>query len=147
MEFWEQYRDEFPVTEHWAYLNHAAVAPLSRRAAAAMEGTIQDVCRHGVVHHQDWDRVFAALRSSAARLIGAAPEEVAIVKNTTEGLSMVANGLDWRPGDVLVAVEGEFPANYYPWRNLEKRGVEVRWIPQRGGRIDLDELEIGRAHV
>jgi selenocysteine lyase/cysteine desulfurase len=141
MEFWEQYRPEFPVTERWAYMNHAAVAPLSRRAAAAMQGAIEDVCRNGVANHKDWDQVYSSLRSSAARLIGATADEIAIIKNTTEGLSVAANGLDWRPGDVAVAVEGEFPANYYPWQHLHKRGVDVRWVAQRGGRIELEDLD------
>ncbi|HYM13504.1 MAG TPA: aminotransferase class V-fold PLP-dependent enzyme, partial [Bryobacterales bacterium] len=141
MEFWEQYRSEFPVTERWAYMNHAAVAPLSRRAATAMQGTIEDVCRNGVTNHKDWDQVYSSLRSSAARLIGATADEIAIIKNTTEGLAVVANGINWRPGDVAVAVEGEFPANYYPWQHLQKRGVSVRWAPQRGGRVELEDLD------
>jgi cysteine desulfurase/selenocysteine lyase len=106
-----------------------------------MQGAVEDVARHGVAHHQCWDQVYAGLRASAARLIGAAPDEIAIVKNTTEGLSIVANGLDWRPGDVLAAVEGEFPANYYPWKHLENRGVRVRWVPQRNGRVELADLD------
>jgi cysteine desulfurase/selenocysteine lyase len=141
MDFWTEYRREFPVTERWAYMNHAAVAPLSRRAAAAMQGTVEDVCRNGVVHHRHWDQVYDGLRSAAARLIGATAGEIAILKNTTEGLAVVANGIKWRPGDVVVGVESEFPANYYPWRNLEKLGVEFRWVPQREGRIDLAELD------
>jgi cysteine desulfurase/selenocysteine lyase len=141
MEFWQSYRREFPVTERWAYMNHAAVAPVSRRAAAAMQGAVEDVCRHGLVHHRHWYQVYDGLRGAAARLVGADPGEIAILKNTTEGLAVVANGLDWRPGDVVVGVEGEFPANYYPWQNLEKRGVKTRWVPQREGCIELEDLD------
>ncbi|MBI3697642.1 MAG: aminotransferase class V-fold PLP-dependent enzyme [Acidobacteria bacterium] len=141
MSFWKYYRREFPVVKHWAYMNHAAVAPLSRRAAAAMQGTVEDVCRHGPAHYQHWEQVYASLRESSARMIGAAPEEIAIVKNTTEGLAVVANGLNWRPGDIVVGVEGEFPANFYPWQHLQNRGVEMRWVPQRGGRVELEDLD------
>ncbi len=141
MEFWEQYRREFPITEHWVYMDHAAVAPLCRRAASAMKGTVEDVCRNGVAHHSHWSQVYAGLRESAARLIGATASEIAIIKNTTAGLLVVANGLDWRPGDSMVAVEGEFPANRYPWQHLQKRGVEVRWAPQREGRVALEDLD------
>src|SRR5258706_1020910 len=140
MPFWEQYRSEFPVTETWAYMNHAAVCPLSRRAAAAMQGSVEDVTRHGAMHYKSWAEAYAGLRASTARMIGATPDEIAIVKNTTEGLSIIANGLNWRAGDVLVAVEGEFPANYYPWEQLKKRGVEVRLVPQREGRIELEDI-------
>ncbi len=141
MDFSTPYRREFPVTREWAYMNHAAVAPLSQRAASAMQRAVEDVCRHGVAHHSLWQQAVAGLREAAARLIGAVPEEIAIVKNTTEGLSLVANGLDWRPGDAMVAVEREFPANYYPWKALEKRGVSVRWVPQRQGRVELEDLD------
>jgi cysteine desulfurase/selenocysteine lyase len=140
MPFWDQYRSEFPVTETWAYMNHAAVCPLSRRAAVAMQGSVEDVTRHGAMHYKCWSEAYTGLRASTARMIGATPGEIAIVKNTTEGLSIVANGLNWRPGDVLVAVEGEFPANYYPWDHLKKRGVEVRLVPQREGRIELEDI-------
>lgn len=141
MEFWETYRREYPVTEKWIYLNHAAVAPLCRRAASAMQGSAEDVCRNGPANYRHWEDTISALRASAARLIGASAGEIALVKNTTEGLSIVANGLDWRPGDVMVAVESEFPANYYPWWNLQKRGVQVRLAPQRRGTVALDDLD------
>ena len=141
MQFWERYRAEFPVTRRWAYMNHAAVAPLSRRAANAIQGIVEDVALHGAAYSRHWDETYEGVRRSAARMIGAKAEEIAIVKNTTEGLAMVANGLAWRPNDAVVGVEGEFPANYYPWENLKKRGVEVRWVPQRQGRIDLYDLD------
>jgi selenocysteine lyase/cysteine desulfurase len=141
MEFWEHYRREFPVTRQWIYMNHAAVSPLPRRAAQAMRGSIEDVSLHGVVHHRRWTEACEALRSSAARLIGSSAEEIAIVKNTSEGLAIVANGIDWRPGDVVVGVEGEFPANYYPWCNLQKRGVKLRWVQQRRGAVLLEDLD------
>jgi selenocysteine lyase/cysteine desulfurase len=141
MDYWERYRAEFPVTRRWAYMNHAAVAPLSGRAAVAMQGLVEDLARHGAAHSRYWEETYEAVRRAAARLVGALPADVAIVKNTTEGLSFIANGLDWRPGDAMVGVAGEFPANYFPWENLRRRGVEVRSVPQRQGRIELDDLD------
>jgi cysteine desulfurase/selenocysteine lyase len=61
-------------------------------------------------------------------MINATPEEIAIVKNTSEGIATAAIGLEWKAGDVVVAFEEEFPSNYYPWKRLEARGVEVRWL-------------------
>src|SRR6185437_4120810 len=60
--------------------------------------------------------------------INASPEEIAIVKNTSEGISTVALGFDWRPGDRIIAFQEEFPSNYYSWLRLEKRGVELTWF-------------------
>lgn len=125
---WERYADQFPVTERLIYLNHAAVAPLVKRAADAMKGLAEEACAHGSFHYASWLETYAGLREAAARLIGASAGEIAIVKNTSEGIATVANGLDWRPGDSVVAFREEFPANYFPWVRLEKRGVRLRWL-------------------
>jgi selenocysteine lyase/cysteine desulfurase len=125
---YRQYRDEFPVTRELIYLNHAAVTPLCKRAADAMKALAEDACQFGSLHYGDWMESYAGLRKATARLINAAPGEIAIVKNTSEGIATVALGLDWKPGDRVVAFREEFPANFYPWLRLEKRGVEITWL-------------------
>jgi selenocysteine lyase/cysteine desulfurase len=125
---WERYRSEFPVTKNLIYLNHAAVAPLSLRAAAAMHGLAQDALDFGSLHYADWMAAYEGVRSATARLINADPREIAIVKNTSEGIATVAMGIRWKAGDVVVAFEEEFPSNFYPWKRLEAVGVEVRWL-------------------
>jgi selenocysteine lyase/cysteine desulfurase len=135
------YRREFPVTENYVYFNHASVAPLPRRAARAMQDLAAEVMQHGSVGFRSWGGATEGVREAGARLIGAAPDEMAITKNTSEGLAVVANGLDWRPGDVMVGIEDEFPANYFPWVQLGRQGVDVRWLKLRGGRIELDEID------
>ena len=125
---YQQYGSEFPVTQHLIYLNHAAVAPPCRRAAEAMKALADDACAFGTLHYGDWLGTYEGLRQAAARLINAAPEEIAIVKNTSEGISTIAIGFDWRPGDRVIAFREEFPSNYYPWLRLEKRGVRLTWL-------------------
>ena len=125
---WLRYREYFPVTQHLIYLHHAGVAPLSRPAADAMRELADDASRFGSFHYDAWLGTYDALRGSAARLIGADPGEIALVKNTSEGIATVAIGLDWRPGDKVVAFKEEFPANYFPWKRLEARGVRVQWL-------------------
>ena len=125
---WQKYRDQFPVTERLVYLNHAAVTPLCLRAAEAMQNLAQDALEFGSEHYQKWMETYQGLRVSAARLINATPAEIAIVKNTSEGIATVATGIAWKPGDVVVAFEEEFPANFYPWKRLESSGIEVRWL-------------------
>ena len=122
------YRDEFPVTGNLVYLNHAAVAPLCRRAAKAMSDLADQACRFGSLHYDTWMDCYAGLRSATARLIGAKASEIAIVKNTSEGIATVALGLEWKPGDRVIAFKEEFPANYYPWLRLEARGVQIEWL-------------------
>src|SRR5580693_2028601 len=128
MELWQKYRHQFPVTERLIYLNHAAVTPLCRPAAKAMQSLAQDALEYGSEHYQKWMETYEGIRRSTASLINATPAEIAIVKNTSEGIATVASGMAWKPGDVVVAFEEEFPSNFYPWKRLESRGVEVRWL-------------------
>jgi cysteine desulfurase / selenocysteine lyase len=120
------YRDLFPSTRNLTYFNHAAVGPLSMRAYEAMEGHARDQRDFGALHWKAWYAEIDRLRESAARLIGATPEEIAILKNTSEGVSFVANGLRWEKGDNVVTTALEFPSNWTPWKRLEERGVECR---------------------
>jgi selenocysteine lyase/cysteine desulfurase len=123
-----RHREEFPVTKELIYLNHAAVAPLCRRSADAIRWLADDACQFGSLHYDKWMDAYAGLRRAAARLINASPEEIAIVKNTSEGIATVALGLDWKAGDRVIAFKEEFPSNYYPWLRLERRGVEITWL-------------------
>ena len=125
----QQYRSEFPVTERLVYCNHAGVAPLCRRSADAMKRLADDVLLHGSYHYDQWLDAYEGLRVAAARLIGAEKAEIAIVKNTSEGIATVAMGLDWQSGDKIVAFREEFPANFFPWKRLEEaKGVRIEWL-------------------
>jgi len=127
-ELWKRYRPEFPVTDRLIYLNHAAVAPLPRRVADAMKKFADDACHFGSIHYQTWMDCYENIRVATARLIGATREEIALVKNTSEGICTIAGGLDWKPGDHVVAFREEFPANIYPWKRLEAKRVQVDWL-------------------
>lgn len=120
------FRDLFPVTRNLVYFNHAAVGPLSVRAYEAMERHARDQREFGALRWRDWYAEIDRLRESAARLIGATAEEIAILKNTSEGISFVAGGLRWREGDNVITTALEFPSNWTPWKRLESRGVECR---------------------
>jgi selenocysteine lyase/cysteine desulfurase len=122
-------RAQFPVTESLIYLNHAAVSPLVRPAADAMKRFSDDGMLFGSAHYQEWLDTYQGVRDATARLINAAPSEVALMKNTSEGIATIAMGIDWRPGDRIVAFTEEFPANQYPWRRLEQsKGVKIEWL-------------------
>lgn len=128
LSLWERYAHQFPVREKLIYLNHAAVAPLCRPAAEAMQWLADDCMTHGSLHYDKWLACYDGLRSAAARLIHSDSSEIALMKNTSEGIATIAMGLDWRPGDRIVAFREEFPANYYPWKRLEQKGVAVTWL-------------------
>ncbi len=100
---WETYREDFPVASRLIYLNHAAVAPLCAPAAAAMKELAEDAWMYGSFHYDQWLAAYEGLRLAAARMLNAHRDEIAIVKNTSEGIATVALGIDWRPGDRVVA--------------------------------------------
>jgi selenocysteine lyase/cysteine desulfurase len=131
----------FPVTRNLVYFNHAAVGPLSTRATEAIEKQARDQRDFGALHWREWYAELARFRESAARLIGAQPSEIAILKNTSEGISFVAEGLRWREGDNIVTTDLEFPSNSTPWRRLDRRGVECRIVESRDGAYTADDVE------
>ncbi|MBL8233414.1 MAG: aminotransferase class V-fold PLP-dependent enzyme [Bryobacterales bacterium] len=136
---WSLYRDEFPVTERYVYLNHAAVAPLSRRASGAMTRLSEDCLLHGSYHYDEWLAAYERFRHAAAALIHASAGEIAITKNTSEGIATVALGMRWNAGDKVVAFLEEFPANLYPWKRLEATGVHVEWLSIYDSLDHIDE--------
>lgn len=137
---WEEFRRQMPVTKKWAYLDHAAVAPLPGPTRAALARWAQDAAENGDISCPAWSRQVEELRALAAELIGAKLAEIALVRNTTEGINLVAEGFPWRPGDNCVTLADEFPSNQYPWMNLADRGVETRRVPTDEGRVDLGRL-------
>lgn len=133
-------RDQFPVTAACVYFDHAGVAPVSRRVADATAAFIADARDFGRLHYPAWEARAEAVRAAAGRLIGAAADEIAFVASTSDGLSSIATALDWRAGDSVVAVDGEFPANVYPWWALRRVGVETRLAPTIDGRLSVDAV-------
>ena len=137
----EQLRALFSITKRAVYLNHAAVSPPSITTIAAVEAQLADVRENGSINFRSWLVVKERARQLAAGMLGARPEQVAFMRNTSDGLSTIANGLAWQPGDNLVTFRNEFPSNIYPWLRLrDTLGVEVRFCEERNGRIDLDEF-------
>jgi len=131
-------RAVFPVTRNFAYLNTAAVGPLSTRARNAMRGLLRDQCEHGAANYGDWFAEYDRCREAAARLLGASPDEIALVANTSSGISTVAQGVHAGAGDNVVIPDAEFPANVYPWMALP--GVEVRRVAKRDGRLRVEDV-------
>lgn len=134
-------RGLFPTTRTNAFLNHAGIAPLSKPVAEAMQQNIAWRLELGATsrrEEEDWPTTHA--RRSLARLIGADEAEICLTRNTSHGLNIVAAGLPWQPGDNVVTAETEFPANVYPWKNLERQGVRVRFAPAQDNRILVEDV-------
>ena len=142
MDRWTRTRSFFPVTRQMAYLNHAGVAPISTRVEEALKRYLRAATDTGARHYtRDYDTEIERVRGRAAVLLGAGAEEVAFVKNTTEGLGLVATGLDWQPGEQVVVCDLEYPSNVYPWWNLRDRGVETIMLRTRNGQLPLELVD------
>src|ERR1044072_8863148 len=137
----QEIRSLFPVTEKFIYFNPAAFCPLSTRVRAAMHGLVDDVTTNGSFHFFDWCDRYEAVRTSAARLVNASPGEIAFMKNTSDGLSTVANGIAWQIGDNAITTNVDFPSNVYPWMRLaQEQGIEMRMVKEREGRIEAEDV-------
>ena len=137
---WDQWRENFPVTQTCAFFDHAAVAPIPSTAARAMAEYADDVSRQGVLSFRKWMNRSNEVRGYAGRLLNADPLDVAFIPSTTMGITLVAEGFPWQPGDSVVTCAEEYPANQYPWMNLADRGVTLRRVPSRENRIPSDDL-------
>lgn len=115
----------FPILANWAFFNHAAVSPLPQVAAAALVKYAGHVCEQAYLE-SDWHKRLEAFRGLSGSVINADADEIALVKNTSEGLAIVAGGVDWKAGDRIVTTAVEYPANAYPWIDLQqRRGIEL----------------------
>ncbi|MCY2951234.1 MAG: aminotransferase class V-fold PLP-dependent enzyme [Planctomycetota bacterium] len=136
--------DEFPILGRWDFYNHAGVSPLPRRAAEAIRKYAREA-EEGAYLGTDWFKDIERLRGVAGRLINAKREEIAFVKNTSEGIATVAGGIDWRAGDRIVTTGVEYPANVYPWMNVAKRfGVELVMVPEETGENGARRVRLER---
>jgi len=135
------YRKEFPIVNSYIYLDHAGVSPVSLRVKKEIEEFLVQATGEKGFEYSAWGERIEEIRVSCAELVGADYDEIAFVKNTSHGISIVASGLDWKEGDNVLVFEKEFSSNIYPWLNLKDRGVEVRFIPFKKKRILFEDIE------
>jgi cysteine desulfurase / selenocysteine lyase len=137
----EQIRSLFLAAQHYTYLNSAAVSPMPATAVKAVISQLMDVAGGGMLGYQNWVDTKNRARELVASLMNVRADQVAFTRNTSDGFSTIAAGIDWKLGDNIVSFENEFPANFYPWRRVrDEFGVELRLCPERDGRIDMDEF-------
>lgn len=136
-----RFRRQMPVTESCVYLDHAAVGPLTGPAAGAIRQYVEECVETGDKNWPAWAARVEQTRQAAADLLAAQPSEIALIHSTSEGITLVAEGLDWRAGDNVVIPAGEFPANVYPWLNLAQRGVELRQVEMPEREFDYQRID------
>jgi selenocysteine lyase/cysteine desulfurase len=134
-------RSQFVAATKYTYMNSAAVSPLPQKAVDALRWQLEDVAANGTLHYQQWVDTKERCRSLIAEMLSVRAEQVAFVRNTSDGIASIANGLDWLGGGNIVSFAEEFPANYYPWRRIrDDLGIDLRICPARNEGYDHDEL-------
>ena len=123
------------------YLNHAATSPWSTRVEKAMIDFQREWTHGDIEIFERTMQTVSETREMAAAMIGCAATRLAFSLNTSEGLNVLASGLDWKSGDRILLGELEFPSNVYPFLNLKRHGVEIDFVPQRNGVILLEDVE------
>ena len=139
---WAEIRELFPIHNHCTYLNNAGVAPPSLRILESVDAYHRDHALHG------WKKISSSYRETAsqikgilAQLLECPPSCIALTHNTSEGMNIVAQGYPWKHGDCVLGLDLEYPANVYPWWNLEKKGVRYLRLKPTHSAEDLDNLE------
>jgi len=132
-------RAQFPITRNCIYFDIANMNSPPLGVTGTIAGFFAAM-QQGSADKSDWLREIEETRRKAATLLGCEPGEIAFVKNTSEGLNIAANAIDWRPGDNVVVPVHEHPNNVFPWLNLRRRGVEVRLVPETGEWVDAELL-------
>lgn len=132
---------EFPVARDSIFMAHAGVTILPRRVTKVMQGYLE-MCS---LQHQESGDVWRDLnetRTVAAKLIGAKASEISLLGPTSLGLSLVANGLTWQAGDEIVCYHDDYPANVYPWMDLQRKGVVLKFVKtDQPGAITPEAVE------
>lgn len=137
----DEIRKIFPVCKNLIYLDHAAVSPLHKLSAEALNEYIEHFINKGAVNYEYWHNKTEKIRIDFAKFIGADSSEIAFIKSTSAGLSILANGIDFQEGENIIIPDIEFPSNVYPWLNLQRKGVNIKFLNCKEGIIDINSLE------
>jgi cysteine desulfurase / selenocysteine lyase len=133
-------REQFPITKDRIYFDIANMNSPPECVTKTLSTYFLAIQKRGG-DKSAWLAEVEAVRQKAATLLDCNVDEIAFVKNTSEGLNIAANAIDWRAGDNVVVPAREHPNNVFPWLNLQRRGVEVRMVPETGSWIDAELLK------
>ncbi len=138
----ETYRSLFPHLHAGSlWLNHAAISPLNVRTKTAVDKYLTNRSEGTIDDFPQIVQIAKNTKEHVGRIINAPPERIGFVNNTSDGLNILANGIEWKSGDRIVLNDSEFPANVVPFLNLKRHGVEIDYVKNRNGEILLSDIE------
>ncbi|VAX16953.1 Cysteine desulfurase [hydrothermal vent metagenome] len=133
-------RESFPALTAMTFLNAAGMTPLATPGRDAMVALLNETSQSAYLKMDEWLERSKQAREASAGLIGASDREIAFVRNTSDGVSLVASGLGLKSGDEVILNDLEFPSNVYPWLNLQRLGVVVNTVKNEDGRVTIDSI-------
>ncbi len=134
-------RELFPIVRRLLYFDAASLSPYSLPVIDALDKFEKERRDGGSLHYDGWYAEIEKGRELAAKLTGAKTSEIALIKNTSEGINLTALIMDWKKGDNVVVSDLDFPANIYPFLNLRKKGVTVKYAKSQDGRVLPGDIE------
>jgi selenocysteine lyase/cysteine desulfurase len=134
------YFEDFGPFDGRVWLNTAHQGPLPKVAREAGRVALEQKVRPHLLRDEDFFEVPGRLRAALGKLVGASPDDIILANSTTYGLDLLANGMQWQRGDEVLVVDGDFPADVFPWLILRNQGVVVRFIEAQAGRVDPQQL-------
>lgn len=138
----ETYREIFPhLRTGKLWLNHAAISPLNSRTKFAMEQYLTNRSEGSIDDFPHIVQSSIAAKEQLGLIINASHQRIGFVNNTSDGLNILANGIDWKSGDRILLNDSEFPTNVVPFLNLRRLGVEIDFVPTKNGDFSLDDIQ------
>ncbi|MGE5682684.1 MAG: aminotransferase class V-fold PLP-dependent enzyme, partial [Bacillota bacterium] len=123
------------------YMNHAAISPLSQPVVDALNEYIYQRSQTEIENYFSFQRIVVDTKNRLSELINTTPDRIAFVDNTSNGLNILAQSIDWKPGDRIILNDIEFPSNIYPFLNLKSYGVEFDIIKSHDGQVSFEDVE------
>ena len=137
----EQVRQLFPLIKNGIiYLNHASTAPVSSLVRERICELMKEKSESKIDDYQSFLKVYEETKNLLAKLINTNPDRIALIDNTSNGINILATGIEWKSGDRILLNDIEFPANVYPFMNLKRFGVEVDFVRSKNGIVTAEDL-------
>jgi selenocysteine lyase/cysteine desulfurase len=137
----DAYRSLFPhIRTGTLWLNHAAISPLNSRTKGAVERYLLNRAEGTIDDFPQIVQIAGDAKSALGRLINAPADRIGFVNNTSDGLNILPNGIDWKTGDRILLNDSEFPTNVVPFLNLKRFGVEIDFVRTHNGEVRLEDL-------
>jgi cysteine desulfurase / selenocysteine lyase len=137
----DEVRELFPhLKKGLIYFNHASISPLSSRTAAVLNQLITDKSETEIDNFHHLFKIISENKIALAEMLNTSPDRIAFTDNTSNGINLLASGINWKKNDRILLNDAEFPANVYPYLNLKKKNVFIDFAKSKDGIISAQEL-------